>query len=472
MSFTIIILIVVGAVGLVSFSQSGARPPETGTKATSTAAVSSPDGLRLTAKVNATEIMVGQSLNVSLSIANTLPGVDSVKPSNVWLFHGVPVALWPPCYFGLPAQAAVVEGNYTLQDIQTAANVTFSYMCMEGVTVDHVIFQPNSDQVNLTGIYDVTGANQSLGPFHMSLSFTTGGYWNLQNLSREINIPIIGEQYPPRPPAYVPFVPGEYTIAVADEWGQAVVLHLTVVPGQTTCELPVEGTALYLQVVALGNGSYPIAGQVVTGTLTTCNTVRESPRTFVTNSSGYITIPSPNGNYYTFSLVYDGDGGVYRFNETISPLSTTYLTIDVPLGVVTQKVCYDMSTPRSCTSTTYRIDVLTPSSCPSASTLPELPTMDRIFAIRINYTGQWNATLSLYADQTTSNPPYLTCHYQGKGGAFIMIQEWNYGTPYAYVTVHKLGGDSGELVVAMNGKIDDTTAPFGSVTVYSAPQSV
>jgi len=38
--------------------------------------------------------------------------------------------------------------------------------------------------------------------------------------------------------------------------------------------------------------------------------------------------------------------------------------------------------------------------------------------------------------------------------------------------VHKLGGDSGELVVAMNGKIDDTTAPFGSVTVYSAPQSV
>jgi hypothetical protein len=195
-------------------------------------------------------IAVGQSLDVSLSIVNTLPEVNVLKPSNDWLLHGVPIALWPPCFPGLPAEAAVLQGNYDAQDIQSAANVTFSYVCMEGVSVDHVIFQPNSDQVNLTGLYDVTQTNQTLGPFHMSLSFTTGGSWNLQNLSSELNIPILGEQYPSRPPAYIPFTPGEYTIAVADEWGQVAIVHLTVVSSPTTPESGLQLLAAVTPIVA------------------------------------------------------------------------------------------------------------------------------------------------------------------------------------------------------------------------------
>ena len=205
----------------------------------------SPNGIRLTLWTNSTKLVVGQGLNVTLSVDNTLGNVNSVKPSNDWLIHGVPVALWPPCYFGLPAEAAVLPGNFTAQDISSAANVTFSYMCMESVGVDHVIFQPNSDQVNLTGTYDVTGENQTLGPFHLSLSFTTRGSWDLQNLSQQLNIPILGEQYPPRPPASVPFAPGVYTVAVADEWGQVALIHVTVVPSSQaitvnglTCPVP------------------------------------------------------------------------------------------------------------------------------------------------------------------------------------------------------------------------------------------
>jgi hypothetical protein len=207
--------------------------------------VYSSNGLRLTLSTNSTELVVGQGLNVTLSIDNTLGSVNSVKPSNDWLMHGVPVGLWPPCYFGLPAEAAVLQGNFSTRDISSAANITFSYICMEGVNVDHVVFQPNSDQVNLTGLYDVTSTNQTLGPFHMSLSFTTGGYWNLQNLSQQLNIPILGEQYPPRPPASVPFSPGVYTIAVGDEWGQVALIHVTVVPNSEavtvnglTCPVP------------------------------------------------------------------------------------------------------------------------------------------------------------------------------------------------------------------------------------------
>ena len=192
--------------------------------------VYSSDGLRLTLLTNSTELVVGQGLNVTLSINNALGTVNSVKPSNDWLMHGVPVALWPPCYFGLPAEAAVLQGNFTAQDISSAANVSFSYMCMESVGVDHVMFQPNSDQVNLTGKYDVTGKNGTLGPFHLSLSFTTRGSWDLQNLSQQLNIPILGEQYPPRPPTSVPFAPGIYTVAVGDEWGQVVLIHVMVFP--------------------------------------------------------------------------------------------------------------------------------------------------------------------------------------------------------------------------------------------------
>jgi len=203
------------------------------------------NGLRLTLSTNSTELVVGQSLNVTLSIDNTLGSVNSVKPSNDWLMHGVPVALWPPCYFGLPAEAAVLPGNFTAQDISSAANVTFSYLCAESVGIDHVVFQPNSDQVNLTGLYDVTSTNQTLGPFNLSLSFTTRGSWDLQNLSQQLNIPILGEQYPPRPPASVPFAPGVYTVAVADEWGQVALIHVTVVPSSEavtvkglTCPVP------------------------------------------------------------------------------------------------------------------------------------------------------------------------------------------------------------------------------------------
>ena len=361
-SFAVIILIVAGALGFVSM-QGGTHT--SGEVSPASSVVSSPNGLRLTVSSNATELTVGQELNVSLSIVNTLPMVNTVKPSNDWLMHGVPVALWPPCYFGLPAEAAVLQGNYTSQDISSAANVTFSYICMEGVYVDHVAFQPNSDQVILTGLYDVTSTNQTLGPFHMSLSFTTGGYWNLQNLSSELNIPILGEQSPPRPPAYVPFTPGEYTVAVADEWGQVALLHFSVSPTgvsegsllihvvNATSGQPVAGVwvlagpASSADDIALTPGGPTVkecvhgvpSGSTVgeNGTVTFPNgteiTFPACPlETYTTNSSGLVSIPETAGEYYFFSVggmptpsfVY----GVVR----VSQGGETYVTVNWPNG--------------------------------------------------------------------------------------------------------------------------------------------
>jgi hypothetical protein len=363
-SFAMIILIVAGGIGVASTMQPG---PKLGAErgSTSTAIVSSPDGLQLAVSSNASELQVGQRLNVSLSIVNTLPKVNIVKPSHDWLFQGVPVALWPPCYFGLPAEAAVLQGNYNAQDIERAANVTFSYICMEGVNVDHVIFQPNSDQVNLTGLYDVTSENQTLGPFHMSLSFVTGGYWNLQNLSSELNIPILGEQYPPRPPAYIPFTPGEYTVAVADEWGQVALLHFSVSQSEPVA------AGLLIRVVN-GSSGQPVAGvRALAGPASSADDMALTPggptlkecvhgvpsgsdvlgngtvvlpngthvtyptcplKTYTTNSSGLVSIPESEGEYYFFSVggmlmpsfVY----GIVR----LSGVGETYVTVTWPNG--------------------------------------------------------------------------------------------------------------------------------------------
>ena len=227
----VVIVIMVATMGFVMFNAISTPPPIPVTSSTGSPATSSTtsgSGLRLTESINGSTITVGQRVNVSLSISNTLPAVNTVLPSNEWSFQGVPVALWPPCYFDLPAQAVVLKGNYSSKDLQSVANVPFGYDCMEGVTIDHVIFQPSSDQVNLTGIYHGgTTENQTLGPFITELNFTTAGYWNLTSLAGEVNSPIIGE-IQSTPPAYTAFTPGVYTVAVADEWGQAAVLHFIV----------------------------------------------------------------------------------------------------------------------------------------------------------------------------------------------------------------------------------------------------
>ena len=200
------------------------------------------NGLRLTVTTNATQITVRRSLQVNISLFNTRPELNVVPTSDDWLFQGVPVALWPPCYYAYSpgnsvryypnyttvAQVVVVKGDYSLANISTVANARFHLRCMEDVIVDHVIFQPSSSQANLTGIYSVIPSNNTLGPFQLSTGFTTDGYWDLPSNYRQTNPPIINNQTPPLPPTTTPFVPGVYTVAVADEWRQAVILHFVV----------------------------------------------------------------------------------------------------------------------------------------------------------------------------------------------------------------------------------------------------
>jgi hypothetical protein len=81
-------------------------------------------------------------------------------------------------------------------------------------------------------------SNQTFGSADLASNFTINGYWDYPLTaadSRDLQTPVTGGvqfQFPEVGPiAAYPFVPGVYTLAVVDEWGDSVVLHFTVVSG-------------------------------------------------------------------------------------------------------------------------------------------------------------------------------------------------------------------------------------------------
>jgi hypothetical protein len=216
-------LIIVLLLGLVLELNLISKPGE----ARSASTVAS-NGLQLSVAINATQITMGHTLQINVSLFNTLAKTNSVPTSNDWLFEGVPVALIPLCgHDTTPVQVVVLKGSHNLQDLPRIANATSGGVCLTWIDLDHLIFQPSSSEANVTGMY-MSVRNDTHGPYHLSLDFTTSGYWDLHNISKEPNPPVIGAQQFTIPPNTLAFVPGAYTIAVADEWGQAAILHFEV----------------------------------------------------------------------------------------------------------------------------------------------------------------------------------------------------------------------------------------------------
>jgi hypothetical protein len=188
-------------------------------------------GVDLVLSLNASTLKVGQTLDVGVSILNTRTSLNSLPAAKDWPFTGVPVAPWGGCNLPTPAYAVLFKGNYSLQQVESLANVTFTIQCAESATVDDVVFLSNSSQVILTGSSG-NGFGPLPGPYQLSLNFTTSGYWDLQNNSEQfLNAPIIGQQCCNNPPIATPFTPGVYTIAVSDGWGEAAILQFTVTSG-------------------------------------------------------------------------------------------------------------------------------------------------------------------------------------------------------------------------------------------------
>lgn len=209
-----------------------------------------PNGIMLLTSINATTLIVGQQLEISVSLFNSLPRVNSVPTAADWQFRGVPLSLWQDCDV-TPAkpngqmetyatEVVVLPGYYTISNISTVASVLLPTQACHGLSsmIDHVIFQPTSSTANITGIGGVSASgpiNMTAGPFHTSNSFTTRGSWDLSSaLSQLLNgsQPAIITNNKPEQAANIPpttsFSPGIYTIGISDEWGQNIIFHFDV----------------------------------------------------------------------------------------------------------------------------------------------------------------------------------------------------------------------------------------------------
>jgi hypothetical protein len=354
MSFAIVILIVAAGIGLAWTMQPG---PSSGPGTSSNSAtLTSSDGIRLDVSVNSTQLEQGQTLKVSLSLTNSQPRINTISNASNWPFEGIPVALWPACYYFLPIQVAVLKGNFTAGQLRSVATYTSNYQCMEGGVISEVSFQPRSDQVQIAGNICVANCDyETLGPYQLEFNFTTTGYWDLQALTSESNPPILGALTPGSLPS-LPFAPGIYTIGVADEWGQAVVLHVTVgsstVSTSVTCTISAEPTGFFLHLVP-DTGVGVIPGLIVRVTpMTECggstNADTSAEVDYVTNGSGWIVVSSPpvGGIYY---LVYNFEfsGQNYSITADWRPEQGTFITVSLPSGNVTTTYL----TPKSCNFT-------------------------------------------------------------------------------------------------------------------------
>jgi hypothetical protein len=255
-------LIMAGVLGLVSLPLNGvastASSVETPACPASAVTLNGSGGysncLQLIVGVNATTLSVGQRLQISVDLVNTISYVNDVStmaapprylPFSTWHFGGFPIFTWPGCLEPYPLQFIVVKGNYTVDSLSTSdpAQTMSGPVCMEGQTATQFAFAADGDRVNVTavgfGLPSPNPATQLSTSYALESDFSVNGYWNAtyarENpfLTASVPAPNGGDgstfPYPEVAPlGQIAFVPGVYTLAVSSMWGQAEVLHFTV----------------------------------------------------------------------------------------------------------------------------------------------------------------------------------------------------------------------------------------------------
>ena len=207
-------------------------------------------GLELSVSTNAT-IREGQKLTIVMSLLNSFPSPLIVPASDDWGVNGFPVALWGSCTGLEPLEFMIVKGNYTVAALHAAsANASVQEGgCMEGGSVSNLVFVGEGSDANATGQFCEASCFPDNNRVNLDTNFTISGYWAYPINSSEATdiftpptpectdsgIPdCISFQFPEvGPSAQHGFIPGSYTLAAADEWGQTEILHFAVAVATT-----------------------------------------------------------------------------------------------------------------------------------------------------------------------------------------------------------------------------------------------
>lgn len=263
----LIIVLVMASAGAGYYIGSTRQPASTETtsaKTTSTLTTTPPltrntmmtGGLELKVGANSTSLKVGQRLGITISLFNTLPTLlnltatvpeaNSSYTPQVWQVPGFPVAMWYSCVGVEPVEFMIVSGNQSVAGLHTASAATSipQGTCMEGGWVNYVSLHPMSSNAEETGVFCTANCHPSSSPFDLVTNFTVNGFWAYPINSSEAN----DVNTPAQPPcvesgggvcytynypevgpiAQHLFISGWYTLVVADEWGQTVLLRFSV----------------------------------------------------------------------------------------------------------------------------------------------------------------------------------------------------------------------------------------------------
>jgi len=167
----------------------------------------------------------GDSVNLTISVKNTLSTVNNVPYETNWALSSLGEGTNPPCpwvpggshtYF----EEAAFNGYYTTGNISRAEpldliNPDAIYLCpISSSNSPYLSFQP--DEV-MTSMYSY---------------LQMGGYWTNVSTSTAV---------------YHPLGLGTYTIAVGDEWGDLVLLHFQVTSSPIVTDLVVQNAVITLE---------------------------------------------------------------------------------------------------------------------------------------------------------------------------------------------------------------------------------
>lgn len=201
-----------------------------------------PNGLEILVRANFSLIASGQAIELVAEVNNTYDEPVTVNPSVVF----GNVSEWAhnyesPCGSILPLDMAVFKGHFDSSNISQAGNplqlIPYqSTLCPAIADVTKVVFQPSNDTAALyytiygkppnqpLGSMSITSAVRLTGCFIATVNSTCGSEFGVNGYYTGSAGPGVGQASN----TFHPFDPGEYTVAVADTWGQITFLYFQV----------------------------------------------------------------------------------------------------------------------------------------------------------------------------------------------------------------------------------------------------
>jgi hypothetical protein len=253
MVFAVLVVLVVLLVGVVT---SFTGQPGTAITSTSSAeqsptfySTTSPLGLRLQVQLNTSSFESGSGLTAQVAVFNALGQNLSLTPT----YQANSTILgWNGYDFfcagsGESLRAALgyalFPGDYSAGNITLAGNPLdlappVGVSCVTVQTPDSIVLLPGNDSAavyvpNQRAVVEplaLAAATESCqnpepGTYYCGPAKGLSGYWNVTGVSfLQSQEAALGSNY------FVYFPPGEYTLAVQDEWGQSLYVHFQVTP--------------------------------------------------------------------------------------------------------------------------------------------------------------------------------------------------------------------------------------------------